>query len=99
MNDLKPTAAEQAADHLIETLEKMAADATRVAQQQDKAAENKPNFKRRVGHEESAAFHWAMTALIPKVVATIRNGNLDHACPNCDGYDATSCPFNTSRES
>lgn len=99
MNVPKPTAAEQAADHLIEMLERMASDATRTAESQEAAAAGTNSYKRQIGYEEAADFHRALAALLPQVVATIRNGNLDHACPNCDGIDPVSCPFNTSRES
>jgi hypothetical protein len=72
MADTKPTAAEQAAEHLIEKLQQMHADAMRVAVQQDSAAEREPNFKRQIGYEESAAFHRALASEIDEVLYKLR---------------------------
>lgn len=67
-----PTAADQAAEHLIEKLQQMADDAMRVAEQQDKSAEDEANYKRRIGHEESAAFHRALASEIDEVLHKLR---------------------------
>lgn len=73
MNDTtKPTTAEQAAEYLIEKLQQMADDAMRVAAQQDKSAEGEPNFKRQIGHEESAEFHRALALEIDEVLYRLR---------------------------
>lgn len=73
MNDTTiPTAAEQAAEHLIEKLQQMADDAMRVAEQQDKSAEGEVNYKRRIGHEESAEFHRALASEIDEVLYKLR---------------------------
>jgi len=68
----KPTAAEQAAEHLIEKLQKMHADAMRVATSQEAAAEGTNSYKRQIGHEESAAFHRALASEIDKVLYKLR---------------------------
>jgi len=72
MADTKPTAAEQAAEHLIEKLQQIHADAVHIAAQQDSAAEREPNLKRRIGHEESAAFHRALASGIDEVLYKLR---------------------------
>lgn len=73
MNDTtKPAAAEQAAEHLIEKLQQMHADAMRVAESRDAAAEGTNNYTRQIGYEESAAFHRALASEIDEVLYTLR---------------------------
>lgn len=99
MNEFSPKAQADAISHLTAKLNKIAGEASFLAQNSQSAAEEAATRKWRVRHEESAEFHRALAALIPQVVATIRNGNLDHACSNCDGIDPGSCVFNAARES
>lgn len=62
------TAAEIAAiDHLITKLGKDIADATRVAESQEAAAET-VKYSSRQGHEESAEFHRALAGVLAEVV-------------------------------
>lgn len=68
MSDTNPTTAEQAAEYLIEKLQKIATDATRVAESQEAAAEGTSNYKRQIGYEESAAFHRALAAEVQRVL-------------------------------
>jgi len=68
MTDTRPTAAKQAAEHLIETLQKMHADAMHIATCQDAAAEGANSYKRQIGHEESAEFHRALASQVDEVL-------------------------------
>ena len=72
MADTKPTAAEQAAEYLIEKLQQMHADAMRVVTSQEAAAEGANNYKRQIGYEESAAFHRALASQIDEVLHKLR---------------------------
>jgi hypothetical protein len=85
---LATPAGQEAVEHLVSKLGKMADDANRVAERQEAVAQDTPNYTRRVGHEQSAEFNRALAAVIRHSAGILQN-NLPGALPGFPGPPGT----------
>lgn len=80
MSDMQQAAVE----HLLLKLKQMGDEADGIASGQEAAAEGTSNYKRRLGHEESAEFHRALAEVVQQAIVAVQN-NVPGAMPGFPG--------------